>query len=192
MMPKAWYSSIDVRLIRPSRPCCMPRLKRRTATFGDGCAQAPISTSSFGAKGVPGATLTISTSTGTSRRVTQGVSTLRRRRPVSCKIVSGVEDDGMSPQDGHERSKPKLLRAEKDMRLQIPLLRRRIVHVAGDDEHPGGLSTERGQQGSARCARHACIRHKSTYREAKPSDEAMLSLKDIMMLAARQKRTVSN
>jgi len=36
MIPKAWYSIIDERLIRPSNPCCIPRLKRMMATFGEG------------------------------------------------------------------------------------------------------------------------------------------------------------
>ena len=36
MIPNAWYSMIDVRLIRPRSPCCIPRLKRTIATLGDG------------------------------------------------------------------------------------------------------------------------------------------------------------
>jgi hypothetical protein len=54
MMPKAWYSMMDEREIRASRPCCIPRSKRRTATFGDG----------------------ISMSTDTSRTVHQGMMIL--------------------------------------------------------------------------------------------------------------------
>ena len=37
MIPNAWYSFTALRLIRPRRPCCIPRLKRTTATLGDGC-----------------------------------------------------------------------------------------------------------------------------------------------------------
>ena len=36
MIPKAWYSMIEVRLILPRRPCCIPRSNRRMATLGDG------------------------------------------------------------------------------------------------------------------------------------------------------------
>jgi hypothetical protein len=54
MMPKAWYSMIEDREIRVSKPCCMPRLNRRTATFGDG----------------------ISTSTSTSRTKNHGSAML--------------------------------------------------------------------------------------------------------------------
>lgn len=36
-IPKAWYSMIEDRDIRVRRPCCMPRSKRKIATFGDGC-----------------------------------------------------------------------------------------------------------------------------------------------------------
>ena len=37
MIPKAWYSFTALRLMRPSKPCCIPRRKRTIATFGDGC-----------------------------------------------------------------------------------------------------------------------------------------------------------
>ena len=37
MIPNAWYSMIEERDIRERSPCCMPRSKRRIATFGDGC-----------------------------------------------------------------------------------------------------------------------------------------------------------
>jgi hypothetical protein len=40
MIPKAWYSIIDDRLIRPSNPCCIPRLNRMMATFGEGCSHS--------------------------------------------------------------------------------------------------------------------------------------------------------
>lgn len=38
MIPNAWYSIIEERDIRARRPCCIPRSKRRMATFGDGCS----------------------------------------------------------------------------------------------------------------------------------------------------------
>lgn len=36
MIPKAWYSMIELRLILAERPCCIPRSKRSTATLGEG------------------------------------------------------------------------------------------------------------------------------------------------------------
>lgn len=37
MIPKAWYSFTALRLMRPSRLCCIPRRKRTMATLGEGC-----------------------------------------------------------------------------------------------------------------------------------------------------------
>jgi len=36
MIPKAWYSKIELRLILARRPCCIPRSKRRITTLGEG------------------------------------------------------------------------------------------------------------------------------------------------------------
>ena len=36
IIPNAWYSFTALLLIRPRRPCCMPRSKRSTATLFDG------------------------------------------------------------------------------------------------------------------------------------------------------------
>ena len=38
-IPNAWYSMMEEREIRARSPCCMPRSKRRMATFGDGCSR---------------------------------------------------------------------------------------------------------------------------------------------------------
>ncbi len=36
MIPKAWYSMMEEREIRASRPCCIPRSNLRIATLGEG------------------------------------------------------------------------------------------------------------------------------------------------------------
>lgn len=43
MMPNAWYSFTAERLMRPNRPCCIPRRKRTTATLGEGCGNTSAS-----------------------------------------------------------------------------------------------------------------------------------------------------
>ena len=109
MMPKAWYSMIDVRLIRPKRPCCMPRLKRRTATLGDG----------------------ISTSTATSRRVTHGMRMLD-----GWSVGRGCGCVGEHVQDCHEHGEPELLRAEQRVGIVVPFAALDVVGVSKDDENP--------------------------------------------------------
>ena len=75
MIPNAWYSIIELRLILARRPCCMPRSKRRMATFGDGYASVNESVVQWKAD-----IHTISTSTFTSRMVNHGINTLLLKR----------------------------------------------------------------------------------------------------------------
>jgi hypothetical protein len=69
-IPNAWYSMIDERLIRPRRPCCIPRLKRIIATFDEGWRHSKYGFwHEFMEEEMP---LTSSISTGTSRTKHQG------------------------------------------------------------------------------------------------------------------------
>jgi hypothetical protein len=89
----------------------MPRLNFRIATLAEG----------------------ISTSTGTSRRVTHGMRTLR-------VFVSGVcmcgRERGEYVQDGHEDCEPELLRAEEGVGVGVVFSSFDVVGVAEDDEYP--------------------------------------------------------
>jgi len=71
----------------------MPRWNFITATLGEG----------------------ISTSTGTSRRVTHGIRTLCEVSEVQLKF------GGLSLQDGHEHCEPQFLCADEGVRVGVPL-----------------------------------------------------------------------
>jgi hypothetical protein len=87
----------------------MPRLNFRIATLAEG----------------------ISTSTGTSRRVTQGMRTLRGGVSTVC-----VEERGEYVQDSHEDREPELLRAEEGVGVGVVFSGFDVVGVAEDDEYP--------------------------------------------------------
>jgi hypothetical protein len=92
----------------------MPRLKRRTATLGEG----------------------ISTSTGTWRRVTHGMAMLGWCQ--CCGVLSSLE--GASIQDRHEDGKPELLCAEQSVCVGSPFTTGNVVGVAEDNKGPGSLT----------------------------------------------------
>jgi hypothetical protein len=109
MMPKAWYSMIEDREIRVSKPCCMPRLNRRTATFGDG----------------------ISTSTSTSRTKNHGSAIL------SEGSAEGPQRKVSYSQDGHAERVPEFLLAKNVETVRVPLVCGHVVAVRENDEDPG-------------------------------------------------------
>jgi hypothetical protein len=108
MMPKAWYSMIEDREIRVSKPCCIPRLNRRTATFGDG----------------------ISTSTSTSRTKNHGSAML------SEGSAEGPKYKASNSQDGHAERVPELLLAKNVEAVGVPLVCGHVVAVRENDEDP--------------------------------------------------------
>jgi hypothetical protein len=78
--------------------------------------------------------LTISTSTGTSRRVTQGMRILC---VVSHQLRSDTEVRDV--QDGHEDSEPELLCAEQRVGIGSPFPSLDVVRISKNHEHPCGL-----------------------------------------------------
>jgi hypothetical protein len=117
MMPKAWYSMIEEREIRVSKPCCIPRLNRRTATFGDG----------------------ISTSTSTSRTKNHGSAMLGEGS------AEGPDHKASYSQDGHAERVPELLLAKNVEAIGVPLVCGHVVAVRENDEDPGEDETRPGE-----------------------------------------------
>jgi hypothetical protein len=109
----------------------MPRWNFSTATLGDG----------------------ISTSTGTSRRVTQGMMTLRQIVSVDAHAA----EEGEDPQDGHENGEPEFLCAEKSIGVGSPSSTCAVIRVSQNDKHP-----RRGQP--------------------QPADETMVSFERVVMV----------
>lgn len=126
---------MEVRLILPRRPCCMPRSNLRIATLGDGCPGHTVSVASY--QPARRRRLTISTSTGTFRSVIQGMAMLV---VVSAEPSNGHVGPGPgSLQDGHENSKPQLLCAEERVSVRPPLSALDVIDVAENGKAPRGL-----------------------------------------------------
>ena len=107
-IPKAWYSIIHEREIRPSRPCCIPRRKRTIATFGEGSSM----------------------STGTSRTQNQGIKTLKaHQNAVRNSLLVYL-------QDSHSTNKPEILLAGDVRATQVPCVGLSVPDITKDRESP--------------------------------------------------------
>jgi len=112
IVPKAWYSRIEDREMRVNKPCWSPRSKRRIATLGDG----------------------ISTSTGTSLTVNQGIRILQAARCEKQQTIDGVRSGS---QDRHSETKPEVLLLQHPDTVGVPLVFIDVVAVPQYDEYPG-------------------------------------------------------
>jgi len=125
--PKAWYSITAERLMRPRRPCCIPRSKRTMATFGDGCFWYLVIKLFTCDEARP----TNSISTGTLRTHNQGMRILMMR--ISTTPGQGTE---IYSQRSHAHGIPEILLAENVLYAHVPCLGVGVVRIAENGEQP--------------------------------------------------------
>jgi hypothetical protein len=118
---------IDDREMRVSKPCWSPRSKRMIATFGDG----------------------ISTSTGTSLTVNQGIRTLEVLEREKRQTRNGSWSNS---QDSHSETEPEVLLPQYPDAIGVPLVFIDVIAVPQQNEYPGWRTesdtpiTDRGMQ----------------------------------------------
>jgi len=100
------------REIRVSKPCWSPRSKRMIATLGDG----------------------ISTLTGTSLTVSQGIRILQSVRREKQRTM-GEANSGS--QDSHPGAEPEVLLPQYPNAIGVPLVLIDVIAVPQHDKYPG-------------------------------------------------------